>query len=65
MFGPLLDEPAKGQEIEDAGMHIDDGEGGVIMVEEVINFPNDEVLDVIPEIAVVILCVEVEEVGCR
>ena len=63
VFGPLLDELAEGNEIEDAGVDIDDGEGRIEVVEEMVYFLDDEVLDVLPLVGIVLTSIEIEEVG--
>ena len=62
MFGPFLDEAPEGQEVEEAGVDIGDGVGAVVVIVEMVEFFDDELLDVVPEFGLVAFGVEVEDV---
>lgn len=63
MLRPFFEELPEGQEVEDAGVFIDDGVGTFTIIDEVIHGLNDVLLNLFSEVAVVVLCVEMEGIG--
>lgn len=62
VFRPFLDEFPEGQEVEDAGVLVNDCVAAVVMVEEGVHFTSDEFFDVVLAVGLVFLCSEVEGV---
>lgn len=50
MFRPLLDEPPECKEVEEAGMYIRDGIGAVVIIMEMVEFFDDVLLNIVPEL---------------
>ena len=63
VFWPFLNEFSEGEEVEDAGVFIDDGIAIVVVFEEVVDLFDDELLNLLFAVGLVALCVEVEDVG--
>lgn len=62
MFGPFLDEPSKGKEIEEARVDIGNGIRALIIIVEMMQFFYDKLFHIVPQLGFIPLRTEVEDV---
>jgi hypothetical protein len=65
VFGPLLEKLPEGYEVKDAGVYIDECIGAIIIIDEMIDFPNNKLLTILPEPRLIPTGSKKEEVRCR
>ena len=60
MFWPFLNIPPKSQEIKNTRMHINNSIWRIVIVQKMINFPHNIILNILPVISIVSLSIKVE-----